>query len=221
MDVVTLADGTMVLPSDGDGGRYCGTVLWRSRDNGDSWSEITRFGWNANNFAKKESKSGWIAGIHAPFVVLKDGSYFAMGRGNDIEGQAPISVSVDRGKTWTYKASTFPPILSGQRTVIKRLAEGPIMIIWQTKKQEVEFSDAAANKHKTLGTFAALSFDEGQTWPVRKLIPNNIKTPYISDRGGYLSCVQTPDRIIHLISSSRYYRFNLEWVKTPMAAEIK
>ena len=35
----------------------------------------------------------------------------------------------------------------------------------------------------------------------------------------YLSSVQTPDRMIHLVSSKFYYRFNLEWLKEPMPAK--
>ena len=30
---------------------------------------------------------------------------------------------------------------------------------------------------------------------------------------GYLSITQTPDNLIHLISSSQHYRFNLAWLR--------
>lgn len=29
---------------------------------------------------------------------------------------------------------------------------------------------------------------------------------------GYLACTQTPDGMIHLVSSALYYRFNLAWM---------
>ncbi|MBM3493037.1 MAG: hypothetical protein FJX72_01750 [Armatimonadetes bacterium] len=31
--------------------------------------------------------------------------------------------------------------------------------------------------------------------------------------GGYLAATQTPDGVIHLISSRLHYRFNLGWLK--------
>ena len=36
---------------------------------------------------------------------------------------------------------------------------------------------------------------------------------------GYLSACQTPDGVIHLISSGLHYAFNLTWLKTPIKGE--
>ena len=79
--------------------------------------------------------------------------------------------------------------------------------------------------------YAALSFDEGSSWPVRRPV-----TPVASggdpvqevDGGawtstfvldathaepmGYLAATQSPDGMIHLVSSALYYRFNLAWL---------
>jgi len=219
MDIVVLEDGTLVMPSDVGGGEERGTVLFESRDGGESWSERTRFGWNHERFAKKGDRAGWIAGIHAPFIVLEDGRYLAFGRSNNIDGRSPFSLSADRGKTWTYQPSPFPPISSGQRPILRRLAEGPILLVSYTdrrgSKNGLEIADAAGQRRRIYGMFAALSLDEGQTWPHVKLIPRHPRKPDLADGGGYLSCVQTPNRTIHLLSSSRYYRFNLAWLKQP------
>jgi len=59
---------------------------------------------------------------------------------------------------------------------------------------------------------------EAKTWAHIKLIPMDASNPNKSQSGGYLSCVQTPDRMIHLLSSQRYYRFNLAWLMQPLAA---
>ena len=82
-----------------------------------------------------------------------------------------------------------------------------------------------------LGMFAALSFDEGRTWPVKKLITPGGPARKMDGLGnthefimddthaepkGYLAATQTPDRVIHLISSALHYRFNLAWVRAPM-----
>jgi hypothetical protein len=220
MDIVVLEDGTLVMPSDVGGGENCGTVLFESRDGGGSWSQRTRFGWRHEEYAKNGQAAGWIAGIHAPFVVLEDGRWLAFGRTNDIEGRSPLSVSCDGGKTWWYEPSRFPPISSGQRPILKRLREGPILLVSYTdcrgSKDGMSITDTAGRHRRIHGMFAALSFDEGMTWPQIKLIPRDVGSADVSDGGGYLSCVQTPDRMIHLLSSRRYYRFNLAWLKEPI-----
>jgi hypothetical protein len=37
-------------------------------------------------------------------------------------------------------------------------------------------------------------------------------TPTRAEHGGYLAATQTPDGVIHLISSRLHYRFNLPWL---------
>ena len=73
-------DGDIVFVSDALGSR---SVLWISRDNGQSWT----------------MSNGSIAGIHAGVVQLKDGRLMAFGRGNNIQGKMPQSVSDDMGET--------------------------------------------------------------------------------------------------------------------------
>jgi hypothetical protein len=43
---------------------------------------------------------GKIAGIHAGVVQLKDGRLMAFGRGDNVDGKMPKSLSADMGKTW-------------------------------------------------------------------------------------------------------------------------
>jgi len=75
------------------------------------------------------------------------------------------------------------------------------------------------------GMYAALSFDQGTTWPVRKLLtPGNgdfdggawtrkfTATPTRAEHAGYLAATQTPNNVIHLISSRLHYRLNLAWL---------
>jgi len=221
---VRLADGTLVIPSDAAGGNDGGTVLWRSRDEGESFAEMTRFGWNHAEFAKPGGKAGWIAGIHASFVELKDGRLLAIGRSNNIEGRMPMSVTADRGLTWTYRASPFPPILSGQRAVLVRLQEGPLLVLSYTDlnasyqkglQQGIDVTDEAGRVSKGFGTFSALSFDEGETWGSYKIIPLDQQNPFDGERGGYLAFVQTPDGVIHFVTSRHYYSCNLAWLKAP------
>jgi sulfatase modifying factor 1 len=137
-----------------------------------------------------------------------------------------MSLSADMGRTWTYQASPFPPIGGGQRLVLTRLNEGPIF--FASFGEKVEFTDVAGNKRTGSGLFAALSYDEGQTWDIRRLITDDGPPRQIDGGGntgkftmsatsaeprGYMSVHQTPDNIIHLISSKQYYAFNLAWLK--------
>lgn len=225
MDIVTLEDGTLVMPSDSGPGQdkgSVGSVLFQSKDGGDSWQEQTRFGWNADEYATLNGQAGWIAGIHAPFVVLKDGRWLALGRGNNFDSHAPWSISSDRGRTWTYSRSPFPPMHSSQRPVMFRLEEGPILLIAFTGPPEkgaervpIDITDAAGKTRPFIGMYAALSYDEGVTWPRIKMVPVDPANPGVADPTGYLSCLQTPDKMIHLLSSKRYYRFNLAWLELP------
>jgi hypothetical protein len=195
--------------------------------------ERTRFGWNARQWAQEGGHAGWPAGIHAAFEVLADGRYLAFGRRNDIRGCSPFSISSDQGKTWTYRSSGFPPLSGGQRPVLMRLQEGPLLLVSEVFTDHPKLKDrldaeippiavvdAAGTTHPVhRGTFAALSQDEGETWPITKLIPQSAADPYVSDPIGYLFAVQTPDKRIHLISTYRYYCFNLAWLKQPMPAQ--
>jgi hypothetical protein len=85
---------------------------------------------------------------------------------------------------------------------------------------------------KGIGMYAAISYDEGKTWPVRKLVtpgtgrrvldaPCNLRwgedysvlDETHAERRGYLTVTQAPDGMIHLLSSGTYYAFNLAWIE--------
>lgn len=95
----------------------------------------------------------------------------------------PMSLSSDQGKTWTYRASPFPPIASGQRLVLKRLhsnalhAVDPLLLVSftsgknkQPEANGMEFVDQQGRTFTGHGMYAAVSFDDGETWPIRKLL---------------------------------------------------
>jgi formylglycine-generating enzyme len=171
---------------------------------------------------------------------LQDGRWMAFGRGQPIEGRMPISISRDQGETWEYFPSEFPRIGGGQRLVFMRLREGPLLFVsftepsateGQEPTQGMEFADANGNRFVGYGMFAALSYDEGETWPARKLLtPGEGRfdgqawtgefeaTPTRAEHGGYLAATQTPDNVIHLVSSGLHYRFNKKWIETPASA---
>ncbi len=214
-----------------------GTAIHISKDGGKTWNDPNSG--IPNNF-KEGGQGSNIAGIHAGIVELKNGSLMALGRGDAIKNRnglerMPMSVSKDMGKTWTYKASEFPPIDGGQRLVLMRLNEGQLLLVSFTHhpyrlknngEKGMLFKDKNGNDYIGYGMYAALSYDDGKTWPVKKLLTDGKErllygqawTGYFlmdklnAEPRGYLAATQSPDNIIHLLSSGIHYQFNLNWL---------
>jgi formylglycine-generating enzyme required for sulfatase activity len=231
--------GAYVLPCD-----LHGSVVYVSLDQGVSWRDPSA-GRETPSFKQGET-GAQIAGIHAGVVELSDGTLMALGRSpeDEINGKMPMSLSTDMGKNWTYSASPFPAINGGQRLALHRLNEGPLLLISFTDSARVVdgpperpetssgmlFKDSEGNEYRGYGLFAALSLDEGKTWPIRKLITPGTP-PQQLDGGawtneftldatraepmGYLVATQAPNGVIHLLSSAQHYAFNLAWLKQP------
>jgi hypothetical protein len=208
-----MQDGTILLPSDAPNSA---STIWLSEDEGQTWAEA----------------GGSIAGIHAGVVQLKDGRLMALGRGNNVDGKMPKSISSDRGKSWQVSASPFPPISGGQRLVLIRLMEGPLFLA--SFAHEIVITDASGKQRPIRGLFAALSYDDGETWEIRRPISDDGEGRHLvggawtgrflmshstAEPRGYLSVCQTADGVIHLISSAQHYAFNLAWLKASAPAE--
>jgi len=205
-------EGYIILPCDAVTGGYGGTAIHISKDNGLTWFD----------------PGGKAAGIHAGIIQLKDGRLMAFGRGDNIDGMMPKSISSDIGETWMYSPSVFPPISSGQRLVLLRLRESPIF--FASFAEEMAITDTSGRQRKVSGLFGALSFDEGETWDVRRLITDDASDHPVetmdgriftmssrtAEPNGYLSVCQSADGIINLISSRQHYAFNLAWLNAPL-----
>ena len=127
------------------------------------------------------------AGIHVAMAQLEDGSIMGIGRYDKPElqehfhGHAPLSITKDWGKTWTYRESEFPVIGSAQRAALLRLREGPLLYCsfteqWRDWKQRkgLAFKTTGGREFTGYGMYAALSFDDGVTWPLRRLITDGL-----------------------------------------------
>ena len=225
--VFRTSEGFIVLPCDAVTGGRAGTAVHISRDNGKTWVDPGA-GRPIPTFAAGTT-GAWIAGIHAGVVQLKDGRLMAFGRGDNIDGQMPMSISKDMGQNWTYTASEFPPLSSGQRLILRRLQQGPILFVsFTARKKGMMMRDRAGRERQVFGMFAALSFDEGTTWPVKRLVTDGgpareldgggntgkfVMDPTHAEPRGYLAATQTPDGLIHVISSKQHYVFNLAWLR--------
>ena len=230
-------EGWLLQCCDAGPGSHDGAALHISRDGGQTWRDE----WDGAPLPdfNSDKEGTTIAGIHAGIVALNDGSLMTLARGNSIlnaEGKKrmPMSHSYDMGKTWHYEPSQFPPIDGGQRLVLMRLREGPIMLVSFTNHTDrtpvaergMTFTDKNGKQFTGYGLYAAVSFDEGKTWPVRKLLCDG-KSRTMSggawtgsfemdathaEPAGDLAGTQSPDGMIHIVSSAIHYQFNLKFL---------
>lgn len=225
-------DGTIVMTQD-----VTTTSLTKSIDGGRTWTSETIAD---KKLAHRNGSPARHAGIHAPVVELADGRLMSFGRLNSESEQkafqfkTPASFSSDGGRTWTHQPTKFPAISSVQRQVLIRLREGPLLFC--------SFTDLSANarhpKGMTFksrkgdfngaGLFAAVSFDDGKTWPHQRLVTPGGKERSVNgidrnmfplsdtraEHNGYLAAIQSRDGRIQLISSRNHYVFNLAWLKS-------
>lgn len=222
--VIKTTGGSWMLTCDAATGGAGGTVVWISQDHGLTWFEPGA-GRPTPSFTQGAT-GAWIAGIHAPIAELSDGGLIAFGRGNSINNRMPRSVSHDGGTNWTYSASPFPAIGGGQRSTLLRLKEGPLF--FASFGAGLTFTNDSGGTFIGAGLFAAVSFDDGVSWPFMRLVTDDgvgrsVETtdgalfslnrtnaePY-----GYLTSTQTRNGIIHLLSSRQHYQFNLKWLTT-------
>ncbi len=232
-NVVTISDGAFISFSDGSAiGGGGSSVNW-SNDGGKTWSMRTL-------------KDG-PPGNHVGGVELIDGRImtFSRDKGRTF-GSLPKSLSSDQGKTWSFSATEFPPISTVQRLAILRLeyssgdfdpdglGRKPILLI-SMASDGLKGKDANGNDATIYGTYAALSWDEGQTWPLKRVM-SNVKSAAKSyvmgpwnrtftldathgQNKSYWAATQTPDGVVHLNDSRLDYAFNLAWLTSGLGQD--
>jgi formylglycine-generating enzyme required for sulfatase activity len=212
--VFRMHDGTIAFAIDGP------NTLWMSGDEGLTWF----------------NPGGDIPGIHAGVTQISNGNVFAFSRGYAVDGKLPISISADGGKSFTSYASEFPPVSGGQRLALLKLRTGELFLtsFSNEKGRGIFISDVTGKKREVCGLYAALSLDDGKTWPYKRLVTDDGPARTIectdgaavtmsarsSEYRGYLSACQSLDGLIHIISSRNHYTFNLKWLKSLPPAPV-
>jgi len=195
-------DGTIYVASDGEGGE---SVLWASRDNGETWFDT----------------GGRSGGRHTTYVLLDDGRILGMGGKNtDIDGYMPKSISSDLGKSWQVGRTPFSTLGSNQRPTLIRLASGRLFFASDFQRTEDCYQPAGMAEK---GALVALSEDEGETWHIKKL-PGALRHESRSCDAatlGYAVARQAPNGVIHLITSmnraAQHFELNEAWILSDAA----
>jgi len=204
--VFRMQDNSIALTSDAS------PTLWYSHNEGLTW----------------QSCRGAIRGDHPGVAQLDDGRLYGLTRDVVVEGRMPYVISTDNGKNWDYKPSDFPPIHGGQRLVLLKLREGPLFFASMADKG-IMITDADGVRRSVRGLFAAVSTDDGKTWPYKRLVTDDdpgrgvgstngyvfTMSQRTGEHLGYFAVCQGTNRLIHLISSRQHYTFNLKWAMTP------
>jgi sulfatase modifying factor 1 len=179
------------------------SVVLLSVDGGHHWTE-------AGEIAGV-NKNGYMSGI-SQFVVLKNGSWLALGRGGS---NTPVpscpgltrSISHNLGVSWTHGWRTdLWPLGGGKRHVFFRLREGPLLLISFTGGSNI--TTVSGKTRRISGLYAATSTDEGETFMIHKPLVDEAAPPsaqYAMDQipwtmtnataepRGYTSARQTKD----------------------------
>ncbi|TFG49184.1 MAG: glycoside hydrolase, partial [Candidatus Brocadiia bacterium] len=169
--VFRTSKGTIVMPADDHN-------FFISNDNGLTWTSSC----NAKG----------PAGIHIPMVELKNGDILGFGRNDDIDEKMPMSISSDTGKTWKISASVFPKIGGGQRATMLRLKEGPILFLsFANSRKPMKMIDGNGKESECQGMYAALSYDEGKSWPMIRLVSDSVERQVFSRKNKYFTMTAT------------------------------
>ena len=100
---------------------------------------------------------------------------------------------------------------------------------------EMVITDAAGEDRTVRGLFAALSYDDGETWKVCRPITDDGPGRTVGTVNGepftmswekgepksYLAVCQARNDVIHLVGSRQHYAFNLAWLETAPPAGPK
>ena len=126
-----------------------------------------------------------------------------------------MSVSSDGAATWTPAVTVGPQHNVQETNYDVAVSNNVVAAVWE-------------NLEPWPGIYLNYSWDEGETWPVKRVV-SNVKTgskKYIAgpwnreitldathgQNKSYWAATQTPDGIVHLNDSRLHYSFNLAWL---------
>jgi Neuraminidase (sialidase) len=214
--VIQLATGRLLAPvafhrsraSDPASGRSFdarGMALWYLSDNeGQTWREAATW------WAAPQASS---AGLQEPGVVeLADGGLFSWAR-TSLGSQYGFR-SADAGKTWTAPEPTELKSPTSPASIKRLPSSAELLAVYNDHSGRVEFS-----KGKRTPLVAALSSDDGRTWPVYKVVESDPEGWYcytaihfVNDAVLLAYCAG--DKTVGGLNRLRIRRLTLDWLRS-------
>jgi len=177
---IKTKEGALVLACDGD--VHQDERLMISHDDGKTWKV-------AKGDMRQGADGKYV--IHPTIFQRNDGAVLSFLRGPN---PMPLETTKNLGDTWQVEQTRFPGIGTGQKATVLKL-----------KSEAVLLCSIEGKPPLGRGTFAALSLDDGKTWPHVK---------YLEGPGGYMSSAQAADGTIYLIGTQMgAAAFNEAWIK--------
>ncbi len=196
------ADNSVYFAMDGE---KATSFLWHSTDDGIHWQQM----------------SGRTGGRHSVIVPLDDnGDLLSIGGKNaSIQGWSPENHSTNWGASWSASSpSPFPPLGSGQRPSLIKLADGNLFFVSDAYLHKLNRPPPDGWKSGN-GCFVALSTDKGATWRIKQLpvqLPNHERG--VNGTLGYVTARQAPNGVIHVLTTETepclHYELNEAWINS-------
>ena len=202
-------NGDMFVVVDGKQGAGQ-SLLWRSSDNGLSWTD----------------QGGRTNGRHSTIVPLSDqGRLLSLGgKDTQIKGYMPRNISTDWGVTWGKQTkSPFPRLGANQRPSMTKLANGNLVMVGDSRYVHNPTTVPSGWSHGD-APYVALSTDNGRSWTI-KALPVALKHETRAHKTlGYATVRQAPNGLIHILATMTHpclhYELNEAWITTPSAGDI-
>jgi hypothetical protein len=202
-------NGDLLVATDGLSGA-ANSALWRSSNNGLSWTD----------------QGGRTSGRHSTIVPLNtSGSLLSLGgKDTQIRGYMPQNISTNWGVTWGAQTqSPFPWLGANQRPSMIRLASGNLVMVGDSRFIHNPTMTPSGWTHGD-APYVALSTNNGTSWTI-KALPVALKHEHRMHKTiGYATVRQSPNGVIHLLATMTnpclHYEFNEAWITTPPAGDI-
>ncbi len=175
--------------------------------------------------------------MRAAVAQLDDRRLLAFGRGDEVDGMMPMSISEDMGATWEVQASTFPPVTSCQRPVLLKLKSSDLFFaafsndpprVFREEnrpKERLRITDRTGASRYVDGLYCAILDDDGAIWSVVRPVTDDAPEHEFESldgarhkmnrsRGewvGYLCAFQADNGLIHIGTSRNHCVFNRAW----------
>ncbi|MHC4865965.1 MAG: exo-alpha-sialidase [Planctomycetota bacterium] len=195
-NVFRAGSGDLYFAMDGSGTQ---SFLWRSTDDGMTWSDM----------------GGRTNGRHSTIVPLDDsGTLLSIGTKNgNINGFMPQMKSYNWGASWTDASATiFAPVSSNQRGSMIRLANGKLCMATDCQDR----SGDPGGWPNGPGVIVAISDNNGVSWDWKKLPVTIGHETDGEPTFGYATVRQAPSGVIHILTTMTHpclhYELNEAWI---------